>query len=168
MSLLTGDNQRAATAIGQELGIEVRAQLLPEDKRRIIGEFQGLGLTAAKVGDGINDAAALAAADVGIAMGGGTDVALETADAAILHGRVGDVAGMIELSKRIMVIIRQNTHGCPWPQGGVPRDHNFWRHRALASDFGGCRSHGARDAQRAAATRTYDPFRTQCEQIPND
>jgi len=106
--MLTGDNRRTAEAIGKDLGIEVRAELLPEDKQRIVGELKGQGLIVAKVGDGINDAPALAAADVGIAMGGGTDVALETADAAVLHGRVGDVAAMIDLSQRTMRNIGQN------------------------------------------------------------
>ncbi len=106
--MLTGDNQRTAAAIGKQLGIEVRAELLPEDKLRIVGEMKARGQNVAKVGDGINDAPALAAADIGIAMGGGTDVALETADAAVLHGRVGDVAAMIDLSKRTMANIGQN------------------------------------------------------------
>ncbi|MFM9847369.1 MAG: heavy metal translocating P-type ATPase [Hyphomicrobiaceae bacterium] len=106
--MLTGDNQRTAKAIGSHLGIEVRAELLPEDKQRIVAELQTQGLKVAKVGDGINDAPALAAADIGIAMGGGTDVALETADAAVLHGRVADVAAMIALSKRTMANIQQN------------------------------------------------------------
>ena len=106
--MLTGDNRRAAEAIGEQLGIEVRAELMPEDKQRIVRELQKAGRTVAKVGDGINDAPALAAADVGIAMGGGTDVALETADAAVLHGRVGDVAAMIGLSRQTMRNIWQN------------------------------------------------------------
>lgn len=106
--MLTGDNRRTAAAIGKQLGIEVRAELLPEDKQRIVEALKARGLTVAKVGDGINDAPALAAADVGIAMGGGTDVALETADAAVLHGRVADVAAMIDLSKRTMANIGQN------------------------------------------------------------
>lgn len=106
--MLTGDNARTASAIGKTLGIEVRADLLPEDKQRIVSELKQQGLVVGKVGDGINDAPALAAADVGIAMGGGTDVALETADAAILHGRVGDVARMIDLSQRTMRNIYQN------------------------------------------------------------
>ncbi|KAE8235070.1 hypothetical protein A4X03_0g9911, partial [Tilletia caries] len=86
--MLTGDNKRTATAIGAQLGIEVRAELMPEDKQRIVGELKKEGYVVGKIGDGINDAPALAAADVGIAMGGGTDVALETADAAVLHGRI--------------------------------------------------------------------------------
>ncbi len=106
--MLTGDNARTAAAIGKDLGIEVRAELMPEDKQRIVGELQRDGFVVGKVGDGINDAPALAAADIGIAMGGGTDVALETADAAVLHGRVSDIAGMIDLSKRTMRNIWQN------------------------------------------------------------
>ncbi len=106
--MLTGDNRRTAEAVGRKLGIEVRAELLPAGKQRIVRELQKQGLIVAKIGDGINDAPALAAADVGIAMGSGTDVALETADAAVLHGRVGDVAAMIALSNRTMRNIRQN------------------------------------------------------------
>ncbi|KKC37858.1 ATPase [Devosia epidermidihirudinis] len=106
--MLTGDNARTAAAIGQSLGIEVRAELLPEDKQRIVRELQAQGKVVAKIGDGINDAPALAAADIGIAMGGGTDIALETADAAILHGRVGDIANMVQLSNTVMRNIAQN------------------------------------------------------------
>lgn len=106
--MLTGDNARTANAIGKSLGLEVHAELLPEDKQRIVNELRKQGQMVAKVGDGINDAPALAAADVGIAMGGGTDVALETAQAAVLHGRVSDVAAMVALSKRTMANIHQN------------------------------------------------------------
>lgn len=106
--MLTGDNERTARAVGADLGIEVRAGLMPADKQRIVGELKREGFTVAKVGDGINDAPALAAADVGIAMGGGTDVALETAEAAVLHGRVGDVAAMIALSRQTMRNIHEN------------------------------------------------------------
>ena len=107
--MLTGDNRRTAEAIGKTLGIDdIRAELLPQDKQRIVGELQREGLVVAKVGDGINDAPALAAADIGIAMGGGTDVALETADAAVLHARVGDIFEMVRLSRRTMGNIRQN------------------------------------------------------------
>lgn len=106
--MLTGDNRRTADAIGRSLGMDVRAELLPEDKLRIVEDLRRAGQIVAKVGDGINDAPALAAADVGIAMGGGTDVALETGDAAILHGRVTDVAAMIDLSRQTMRNIWQN------------------------------------------------------------
>ncbi|MAN78508.1 MAG: heavy metal translocating P-type ATPase, partial [Rhizobiales bacterium] len=106
--MLTGDNTRTARAIAASLGMEARAELMPEDKQRIVGELRSSGRVVAKVGDGINDAPALAAADIGIAMGGGTDVAPETADAAILHGRVTDVANMIGLSRATMSNIFQN------------------------------------------------------------
>jgi Cd2+/Zn2+-exporting ATPase len=106
--MVTGDNHRTAQAIAADLGIEPRAELLPEDKQKIVRELQTRGEVVAKVGDGINDAPAMAAADIGIAMGGGTDVALETADAAVLHGRVMDVARMVRLSRDTMATIRQN------------------------------------------------------------
>ena len=106
--ILTGDNRRTAAAIGRDLGIDAQAELMPEDKLRIIGELRAAGRRVAQVGDGINDAPALAAADVGIAMGSGTDVALETADAAILNSRVADVARLIRLSRATMSVIRQN------------------------------------------------------------
>ncbi len=106
--MLTGDNRQTAGAIAKVLGMEARVELLPEDKQRIVTELKSQGCIVAKVGDGINDAPALAAADIGIAMGGGTDVALETADAALLHGRVGDVAAMVDLSRQTMGNIRQN------------------------------------------------------------
>ncbi|WP_375263994.1 heavy metal translocating P-type ATPase [Palleronia sp.] len=105
--MLTGDNARAAAAIAGGLGIEYRAGLLPADK---VTEVQALGrgTQVMVVGDGINDAPALAAADVGVAMGSGTDVALETAHAAILRNRVGDVPGKIRLARATMANIRQN------------------------------------------------------------
>jgi len=106
--ILTGDNKRTATAIAKDLGIEAQGELMPEDKLRIVGELRASGRKVAQVGDGINDAPALAAADVGIAMGSGTDVALETADAAILNSRVADVARLIRLSRGTMAVIRQN------------------------------------------------------------
>ncbi|ACO45065.1 heavy metal translocating P-type ATPase [Deinococcus deserti] len=103
--MLTGDNARAAQAIAADLGLEVHAALLPADKLRLIGELPG---PVAMVGDGINDAPALARADVGIAMSGGTDVALETAGAALLHDRVGGVADLVSLSRATLHNIRQN------------------------------------------------------------
>lgn len=106
--MLTGDNARTAKVIAAGLGLEPRAELMPQDKQRIVGELRQSGEIVAKIGDGINDAPALAAADVGIAMGGGTDVALETADAAVLHGRVMDVANMVSLSRATMSNIWQN------------------------------------------------------------
>ncbi len=105
--MLTGDNPRTAKAIADTLGIVHRADLMPEDK---VAAIRNLSREARvmMIGDGINDAPALAAAHVGVAMGSGTDVALETADAAILRNRVTDVAGKIRLARATMSNIRQN------------------------------------------------------------
>jgi Cd2+/Zn2+-exporting ATPase len=105
--VLTGDNARTARAIGDTLAVEVQAELLPEDKIRVLDSLKTRGLLA-MVGDGINDAPALAHADVGIAMGGGTEVALEAASAALLHDRVSDVVDLVRLSRATMRNIRQN------------------------------------------------------------
>jgi Zn2+/Cd2+-exporting ATPase len=105
--MLTGDNRRAGEAVGKMLGIEVKSQLLPDAKLKEIEALQQAGAVA-MVGDGINDAPALAAASVGIAMGSGTDVALETADAAVLGNQVGEVAALVRLSRATMRNIRQN------------------------------------------------------------
>jgi Zn2+/Cd2+-exporting ATPase len=106
--MLTGDNTRTGRAIAEDLGLEAQADLMPEDKLRLIGELQAQGQRVGMIGDGINDAPALAAADVGIAMGGGTDVALETANAALLRNSVRGVAELIQLSRATMANIRGN------------------------------------------------------------
>ena len=105
--MLTGDNRRTAAAIADKLGIDQRAELLPDGKVDAIRELATAG-GLMMVGDGINDAPALAAADVGVAMGSGTDVARETADAALLRNRVTDVAGLVRLARATMANIRQN------------------------------------------------------------
>jgi Cd2+/Zn2+-exporting ATPase len=105
--MLTGDNARTAEAIGGALGLDHRAGLLPADK---VAEIRALATRARvmMIGDGINDAPALAAAQVGIAMGSGTDVALETADGALMRSRVADAARLVRLSRAAMRNIRQN------------------------------------------------------------
>lgn len=105
--MLTGDNSRTAKALANQLNIEWKAELLPEDKLRLLSEMQA-NSKIAMIGDGINDAPALATADVGIAMGSGTDVAIETADIALLKSRVMDVANLIALSRATMRNIHQN------------------------------------------------------------
>ncbi|MBE0149438.1 zinc/cadmium/mercury/lead-transporting ATPase [Serratia sp. PL7] len=105
--MLTGDNPRAAAAIANELGIDYRAGLMPEDKVNAVTELSKLQPTA-MIGDGINDAPAMKAANIGIAMGSGTDVALETADAALTHNRLTGVAEMIRISRATHANIRQN------------------------------------------------------------
>ena len=105
--MLTGDNARAAKAIAGELGMDYRAELMPGDKSSTVETIRQNGKVA-MVGDGINDAPALKAADIGIAMGGGADVALETADCALTHNRVTELPALIKLSRATMAIIRQN------------------------------------------------------------
>nr|WP_298968840.1 heavy metal translocating P-type ATPase [uncultured Halomonas sp.] len=107
--MLSGDNARTVAAIGEQLGIEAEGELMPEDKAQRVREWQAQGRgPIGKVGDGINDAPALAAAEVGIAMGSGTDVALETADAALLKNRVTGIAEMIALSRATMGNVKTN------------------------------------------------------------
>ena len=105
--MLTGDNPRTGAAIAGVLGVRYQADLMPDDKVAAIKRMAATG-GVIMVGDGINDAPALAAASVGVAMGSGTDVALETASAALLRNRVTDVAAMIRLARAAMGNIRQN------------------------------------------------------------
>lgn len=105
--ILTGDNPRAAAAIAGELGLDYKAGLLPADKVTAVTELNGQA-PLAMVGDGINDAPAMKASTIGIAMGSGTDVALETADAALTHNRLTGLAQMIGLARATRANIRQN------------------------------------------------------------
>ena len=107
--LVTGDNKGSAQAVGNLMGItEIRSEVLPEDKARIVAELKGSGETVAMVGDGINDAPALAAADVGIAMSTGTDVAMSAAGITLMRGDPALVADAIDISRRTYAKIRQN------------------------------------------------------------
>ena len=107
--LVTGDNRGSAELVGRQLGIdEIRANVLPEDKARIVGELKANGAIVAMVGDGINDAPALAAADVGIAMSTGTDVAMHAAGVTLMRGDPRLVSDAIDISRRTYAKIRQN------------------------------------------------------------
>ena len=107
--LLTGDNERTANAIADQVGVdEVIAQVLPQDKAQVIERLQQQGHLVAMVGDGVNDAPALVRADVGLAIGAGTDIAIESADVVLMHSSLADVVSAAELSRAVLRNIRQN------------------------------------------------------------
>ncbi|WP_444910573.1 heavy metal translocating P-type ATPase [Microbulbifer sp. TRSA005] len=112
LEMLTGDNQASAEAVARHLKIDkVHAELLPEDKERIVAQLQKDGARVGMVGDGINDAPALARADVGFAIGAGTDVAIESADVTLMRSSLHGVANAVELSRATLGNIKQNLFG---------------------------------------------------------
>ena len=107
--MLTGDNDRTARAIAQQVGIEnIMSEVMPDKKSEKVRELQAQGKVVAMVGDGINDAPALTQADIGIAMGEGTDIAMESANITLMRGDLMLISETINLSKRTMRIIKQN------------------------------------------------------------
>ena len=107
--LLTGDNRLVAESVARAVGIdEVIAEVLPQDKAEIVERLQGEGRSVAMVGDGVNDAAALATADLGLAMGTGTDAAIEAGDLTLMRGDLRVAADAIRLSRRTLAIIKAN------------------------------------------------------------
>lgn len=107
--MLTGDNINTAQFIADQVKIDkIFAEILPQDKANKVKELQSQGLVVAMAGDGINDAPALAQSDIGIAMGTGTDIAIESADITLLAGDISKIPKAIKLSKQTMIVIKQN------------------------------------------------------------
>ena len=107
--LLTGDNQRTANAIARQIGVDqVIAQVLPQDTAKCVAQFQQQGQRVAMVGDGVNDAPALAQADVGLAIGAGTDIAIESADVVLMKSSLLDIPAAMDLSRAVLRNIKQN------------------------------------------------------------
>jgi len=168
--LVTGDNPRAAAIIAAQLGIDdVRAGVLPEDKAAIVREFQTGGARVAMVGDGINDAPALMQADVGVAMGGGTDIAVESADVIIVRDDLGAVLAARDLSRSAYRRTRHNValaftfNGIGIPLATTGLVHPVWAMIAMAASVTAifANSIGARpsllfDAIGSVARRTND------------
>ena len=109
IELLTGDNERTASLLAEKLGVSYRANLLPEDKIEVVKGFQAKGHVVVMIGDGVNDAPALAQADVGIAMGAaGTDVAIEAAHIALMREDWNLVPDVLKIAQRTMQIVKMN------------------------------------------------------------
>jgi P-type E1-E2 ATPase len=109
VTMLSGDNRRTAEGVAHSLGMkDFESEIKPEQKKLLLESFRKADFTVAMVGDGINDAPALSAADVGIAVGGGTDIAAEASDVVLVRSRLMDIKKLIEVSNASLRVIRQN------------------------------------------------------------
>ena len=110
--MLTGDNEKTASAVAKQVGIKtIEANVLPEAKNKVVEKYQKRGIKVGMVGDGINDAPALARANVGFAVGSGTDVAIESADVTLMNSSLMSVSHAMAVSRAIMRNIKQNLWG---------------------------------------------------------
>ncbi|MDU2065399.1 MAG: heavy metal translocating P-type ATPase [Sporomusaceae bacterium] len=160
--MITGDNERTAAAIGQEVGIEtdhILAEVLPEHKAQAVAQLKSAGKTVAMVGDGINDAPALAIADIGFAMGTGTDVAIEAADITLMNGDLRTLPAAIRLSLGTMRNIKQNLFWALFYNLlGVPIAAAGYLSPILAGAAMACSSVSV--VTNALRLKKFDPFKT--------